>query len=301
MERFNFIAGDDAEIACYLWEDVENPKAIIQLSHGMGEHIRRYDDFARYLNKHGFIVFGDDHRGHGRTSGIDNLGSTSKTVFYDTVDDIIELGTEIKEKYKLPIILLGHSYGSFLSQAVIEETDIYSLCVLVGTASQDSLDMKFAKILTALQNIFVGGKKPAKLLTKLGFEGYNKPFKDEKMLNSWLTTNKEIVRRYNDDPECGFMFDINFYYSLSRAFSNIYKKQNLEKINKKLPILITSGKEDPVGKMGKSTTRLYEKYKNLNIENLEIKLYENKRHEILNSLEKEKVYDDIINFINKYI
>lgn len=301
MENFKIKTNDGVEIACYLWAQVEKPKAIIQLSHGMAEHLRRYDNFAKFLNKNGFIVVGDDHRGHGYTSGKENLGKTEKTIFYDTVNDVIQLGKQIKTKYNLPLILIGHSYGSFLSQAIIEESDQYDLCVLVGSARQDGPEMRLAKIVTFVQNMFCGGKKQAKMLTKLGFEGCNKPFKNEKLLNSWLSKDTKNVVMYNNDSECGFMFDINFYYSLSRACINMYKKCNLNKINKNIPILVTSGSNDPVGKMGKSTTALYNMYKKLGIKTVELKFYEEKRHEILNDLDNEKVYGDIISFINKNI
>lgn len=289
---------DNKRIYCYEWDEVEHPIGVVQIFHGMAEHAKRYDAFAKELNKAGYIVFADDHRAHGKTpEGGKKLGVyEGKDVFYDTLQDEIFFSKMLKDKYHLPLYVLGHSYGSFLAQEYITKCDLYDKIIICGSAlMKNRLDVKFGLILAWHQKLLVG-KKQAKLIEKINYGTYNKKVKN----GSWLNTDATEVEKYYADAYNGKPLSNKFYFNMFNAFRHIYKKSARSKISKTKPILIISGQNDPVGSMSKSVKALFNYYKKLKIENVELKIYPNARHEILNEPKiKYQVYKDVINFINK--
>ena len=302
MEEFSIISFDGADIVCYQWSDVENPIAVVQIAHGMGEHCGRYDDFASFLNKNGFIVIAEDHRGHGKTCGYENRGIVEGDSYNDTISDMIALTGYAQKKFKLPIVLLGHSYGSFLSQGYIERNgDALAGVILSGSAYMNTAQVAFGRIVAKIQNAVFGGKKPAKLIGKLSFGAYDKQFKEENQPFAWLTRDKEVVKKYIADEFCGAAFDMSiaFQKSFFYGLKTVYLPESLNRIPKSLPVLISSGDKDPVGGNGALVTRLYEEYKALGLSDLDIKLYPDARHEILNEINKDEVYADFLAFIKR--
>ena len=302
MEEFNIISFDGADIACYMWDQAESPIGVVQIAHGMGEHCGRYDDFASFLNKNGFIVIAEDHRGHGKTCGYDNRGIVEGDSYNDTVSDMIALTGYAEKKFKLPIVLVGHSYGSFLTQAYIERNgDALAGAILSGSAYMNTAQVAFGRVVAKLQNAIFGGKKPAKLIGKLSFGAYDRQFKEEKQPFAWLTRDKEVVKKYIADEFCGAAFDMSiaFQKSFFYGLKTVYQPASLAKIPKTLPIFIASGDKDPVGGSGALVTKLYEQYKSLGISDLDVKLYPEARHEILNEINKEEVYADFLAFIKR--
>ncbi|NCA67124.1 MAG: alpha/beta hydrolase [Clostridia bacterium] len=302
MKEFKLKSFDGTEIACYLWDEVKKPIGIVQIAHGMGEHCPRYDHFATYLNNNGYIVIADDHRGHGKTCGYDNRGIVEGDSFGDTISDMIHLTAYAKEKYKLPLLLLGHSYGSFLSQGYIQKNGAnIAGVVLSGSAYMNIPLTKIGKAIAMIQAYLFGNDKPAKLIGKMSFGAYDKPFAAEKQAFAWLSRDPEVSKKYIADPFCGarFAMSLGFQVSFFKGLGKIYTLDGLNAIPKTLPVLIVSGDKDPVGADGKLVTRLYEEYKTLGLAKTEFKLYPEARHEILNETNKEEVYSDILSFINK--
>src|SRR5690554_3752508 len=135
MREFIFTSFDNTKLNCALWERVKEPKGVIQIIHGMNSHAKRYHDFAKKLNQNGYIVFADDHRGHGKTAGEDKLGQVGKDNFNNCVKDQIEFTKTLKQKYNLPVQLFAHSYGSFLAQRCIQLAgDLIDGVILSGSA-----------------------------------------------------------------------------------------------------------------------------------------------------------------------
>ncbi len=302
MKEFLMNTFDGTEIACYAWDEVSDPVGVVQIAHGMGEHCGRYDNFASFLNANGYIVIAEDHRGHGKTCGYDNRGIVEGDSYNDTVSDMIALTGYAQKKYKLPIVLLGHSYGSFLSQAYIERNgDALSGVILSGSAYMNTAQVAFGRIVAKLQNAFCGGKKPAKLIGKLSFGAYDKQFKSENQPFAWLTRDKKVVQEYLADDFCGGSFDMSiaFQKSFFYGLKTVYTPAALGSIPKSLPVLIASGDKDPVGGNGSLVSKLYEEYKALGLTDLDIKLYPEARHEILNEINKEEVYADFLEFIKR--
>lgn len=297
MKEFNFTGFNDYPINLAVWDQVEGEiKGVVQILHGMVEHIKRYDEFARFLNAHGYVVLGDDHRGHGVTAQ-GNLGVVPDgDCFADTVEDAILIGKYARETYKAPLLVFGHSYGSFLTQRYIQKCGEMKAVVLCGSACMDIPDVKAGLCVAKMQAALFGEKKKANLIRKMSFGPYNNAFKEEKKENAWLTRDDVRREAYNADPMCNYTMSIAFYTSFFSALSKLYSPEALSGISKDLPVFIISGDRDPVGGMGKLINRLYEVYKDNGLSHVEVKLYPEARHELLNELCREEVMSDVLAF-----
>ena len=297
MKEFNFTGFNDYPINLAVWDEVEGEiKGVVQILHGMVEHIKRYDEFARFLNAHGYVVLGDDHRAHGVTAQ-GSLGVVPDgDCFADTVEDAILIGKYARETYKAPLLVFGHSYGSFLTQRYIQKCGEMKAVVLCGSACMDIPDVKAGLCVAKMQAALFGEKKKANLIRKMSFGPYNNAFKEEKKENAWLTRDDVRREAYNADPMCNYTMSIGFYPSFFSALSKLYSPEALSGISKDLPVFIISGDRDPVGGMGKLINRLYEVYKDNGLSHVEVKLYPEARHELLNELCREEVMSDVLTF-----
>ena len=297
--EIKFKAYNDYELNVYVWDEVKSPKAVVQIAHGMAEDAARYADFAKFLNKNGYVVLADDHRAHGKTAQ-GKLGIVPDgDCYFDTIEDMALLTDYAKDKYKVPVILFGHSYGSFLSQGYIEKhSDKIVACVLCGSAKMDTSDAKLGGMVANLQTALFGKDKPAKFIANLSFGNYEKPFKQDGKTNAWLNRDMAEVDKYNANPMCGFILSLGFYKSFFNGLKQIYGDAP-KQIRNDLPIFIISGDQDPVGGMGVLVKNLFEMYKDFGF-NVDIKLYEGARHEILNEINKEEVYNDALAFFEAH-
>ncbi|MGO1368090.1 alpha/beta hydrolase [Senegalia sp. (in: firmicutes)] len=305
MANSTFIKGKNGfPIHLYIWDRVSSPKGLIQIFHGMAEHAARYEEFARYLNNEGYIVYASDHRGHGKTAKrIGDLGDIGKDGFNNIVEDGYIINTMINKRYpNLPIILLGHSFGSFIAQEYIIRYG-YTIdgLILSGSAKMKGMDVKLGKLVSIVESKIYNSKKKDYLIDKISFGGFNKKIEHPNSKFSWLTRDEEQVKKYDEDPLCGTIFPIIFFKYFFGGLSKLYIDERLEKIPKSLPIFIFSGDKDPVGGYGKMAKNLYITYKDIGIEDVNMKLYIDGRHEMLNEINKREVYDDIIKWIENHI
>ena len=276
---------------------MENPIGCVQISHGMAEHPDRYDDFAKFLNSHGYIVAADDHRGHRRGAVNGENGMVYGDSWNQTISDMNDLCDYLKETYKLPVVLLGHSYGSFLSQCFTERySDKLAGTLLSGTAHMKNALIASGRLIAGLQKVFCGGQKMGKFINKLSFGAYNKPFVEQGQEFAWLSRDKEQVAKYEADPDCGYVLCIDYYYSFFNGAMHMYGK-DAKNIRKDYKIMVACGSEDPVSSQAKQAKKLYDFYKGLGLEPV-LKIYEGARHEILNETNKDEVYKDFLAFID---
>lgn len=307
MQEFSFIDGEGIEIYYCKWseENEENAKGIVQLSHGMAENSSRYEDFAEVLVAEGYIVYANDHRGHGKTAKtLENLGYLGDNEgFYWLVEDMYELSHIIKkENNELPLFIFGHSMGSFLTQRYIQiHGDEINGAILSGTNGKQGIILDLA-IYIAKQEINKNGRKAkSDKLNKMSFGSYNNFFKGARTEFDWLSRDKEQVDKYINDPFCGTVFSAGFFYDFLSGLKEIERNSNIANIPKKLPIYIFSGAEDPVGKNTKGVMKLIKTYKKFELENVTYKFYEEGRHEMLNEINKEEVMEDVVNWLNKQV
>ena len=294
MRPEKFESFDKTILQCYLWNDVKNPKGVVQISHGMAEHARRYDAFAQFLNANGYIVYADDHRAHGMTSTKQSkkgvYGYHKGDIYNDTVRDEIAITAHLKERFGLPVVYLGHSYGSMLGQRYIEMKNDSCGAILCGSACMKGALLGVGCAVANMQYKLLGGEKEGKLLNSLSFGSYNAKFKKDKTEYAWLSRDKEQVRKYIFDEQCGGVMSIAFFK---------FFFENLEGIDKNKPIAIFSGALDPVGGAGKLVEKLYKQYVDLGVKDVSIKLYADARHEILNEICRDEVFADFLATIDK--
>lgn len=279
------------------WIPETEIKGVLQMCHGMAEYIDRYHDFAEFLAGQGYYVVGHDHLGHGKSvSSSDKLGYFhEKNGNEYVIADIHTLRLQTEKKYPgVPYFILGHSMGSFLVRQYLGMYDDgLSGAIIMGTGEQPTVLLQAGKMLCRLMAVFRGWKYHSQLVDGMAAGGYEKHFADEKDGSNWLSRNPENVKKYKNDSMCGYMFTVNAYYHMFDGMIRMNQQENEGQIAKELPILLISGKEDPVGNYGKSVEKVHQKYQTCGMKDVTLKLYENDRHEILNELDREQVYQDI--------
>lgn len=275
---------------------IDNPKKVVIISHGMAEHAKRYDYFAVKLNEAGFAVYAIDQIGHGGAIK-DNRGHWEPGDFNNCVENLYTLVQKAKEEYpERPVILFGHSMGSFLSQQFIKVHGDAIEKVILSGSSKIGLLHKMGK---SVSSLYSGGnqKKENSFLNKLSFGSYNKDFAPNRTEFDWLSRDNEQVDKYVADPLCGYCCTTGFFREFLGGLSKL--NENLDSIPKDLPIYIMSGSKDPVGAAGKGVMALAEMYNGLGIKHVDLKLYPEGRHETLNEINKDEVIKDIIEYLNK--
>lgn len=279
-------------------------KGVIQIIHGMAEHMARYEHVAEWFTKRGFVVTGDDHLGHGKS--VSEGGCFGYFCKQDpatvVVRDEHRLKKMTQEAYPgVPYFILGHSMGSFILRNYMYKygTGIDG-AIVCGTGGQPKSAAKFGLLLANVQSLFLGEKHIAQMISNIVF-GKPKPAKEGEVQESWLCTDKEVCDKYDADPLCGFTFTTNGYKTLFTLIDRILNKDNLEKMPKNLPVLFISGSEDIVGEKSEGVKRVYSQYKDLNMQDIDMIIYEGLKHEILNETKKEEVFDNIYTWINKHL
>lgn len=301
MERFRIRSSDTAtDLAAYSIEP-ESPRAMIQIAHGMCEHFGRYVSFAKALSAHGFLVFGHDHLGHGESAkSREDLGFTAANGGSEhLVEDVAILSRHMKALHPtLPLILFGHSMGSFVIREVIaRDGELYDAAIICGTGGPET-PAALGKLLASLLMKFQGERHRSPLLKKISFMGYNKKFGKNCNPNAWLTRDTSVVERYNDAPNSGFVFTLRAYHDLFTLVDTVSRRNWASRVPKSLPLLLISGDMDPVGNYGKGVRTVYNRLLSAGAEDSTLKLYRDMRHEILNEIDKETVWEDILEWIN---
>ena len=279
-----------------IWKPKGEPRAIVQLVHGMAEHIGRYDRVAQALNAAGYLAAGRSHRGHGPQA--ERLGWFAQEKGWDAlVEDAHSFSQDIRKEYPhLPFILLGHSMGSFVSReyALRYGTELSAL-VLSGTGSYGRGLCTAAQAAARLSP----SKKPAKMVDRLAFSGHNKPFSPNRTPFDWLSRDEAEVDKYIADPYCGFVFTGAAFADFFGGLKKLADTERLSSLPKGLPVYFLSGDQDPVGQMGKGVEKTAAQFKNAGLRDVTVKLYPGGRHEMFNETNRQEVYDDLIAWLNQ--
>lgn len=299
-------ASDNHQVPVYIWEPNSNVvKGVVQLVHGSCEYATRYDDFARFLIARGYIVYANDHRGHGKSvSQKEELGYFGpKDGWKMIIDDTYLLTNYIKKEHpEQKIVLLGHSMGSFIARhyAILYGDAIDGL-ILSGTAHYNKLELKLGHSIATWDVKSGKAYNRNKLIDTLSYSSFHKQFKKENDSLAWLTRDRKIRDIAHKDEMFGFKFTSGAFKDMFEGLMVITNPLEIAKMPKKLPIYILSGENDPVGKNGKMVKKTYTLFKESGMENVLIKLYPGMRHEILNEIGKEEVCKDILKWISEII
>lgn len=305
VEEFYFTSSTKKQIYAKKWynEKIEHPKAIVQLVHGMEEHIGRYDEFANFLTQNGFIVVGHDHLGHGKTAKTeDELGYfTEKNGWFALTEDIHILQNKIqKENPNLPYFIMGHSMGSLLVRTYVTlYDDSLNGIIITGTSGQRA-GLLTGKILTKCLMVWKGKKYKSKFIASMVTGSFNRQFKPNKTPADWTTRDEKIIEEHIKDTNPHCRFTVSSYYELFYGSSYLNKKKNIEK-TPNIPILIFSGDKDPVGQKGKGVKRVYHRLKKTGKDDVTFKLFPEGRHEMLNEINREEVFNFVLSWIENKI
>ena len=305
-DEFYFPSADDiTQIHVSMWKPEGEPAAILQIIHGMREYIDRYEGFAEYLSEKGFLVAGNDHLGHGKSVADENAyGFFSKKLGPDDVlADIHTLRVKLEEKHPgIPYFMLGHSMGSALLRCYLtRHSEGLAGAIIMGSFTAPPAAVAVAQRLCRIDAGLHKWHHFSKLVDGLAAGGYNKKFKDPDTSVDWLSKNPENNRKYANDPLCNHPFTVNAYFGMFEALKQAEKVKNMENIRKDLPLLLVSGDEDPVGHMGKDIPRIAKWYRDVKITDVRVKLYKGDRHEILNELDRKKVFQDLCDWLTERI
>ena len=279
------------------------PRAVVQIEHGVADHISRYDDLMEYLAKNGIVCVGDDHLGHG-----ESIREPEQQGFFNEEDgwncvvkDVDTLRDLTRRDYPdLPYIFFGHSMGSFVVRTyLIQHPDKYDAAILSGTGHQNKLMILAGYTAASLMTKSKGPMGDGKKLNDMAFGSYCKKIPNPRTEFDWISRDEAAVDRYIADPYCGFVCKVSLYRDMMEGVKFITNQKNIDKMNKEAPVYFMSGDADPVGDYGAGVERAYRAFCNAGLKDVTIRLYPGGRHEMLNETNRETVKKDILDWINE--
>ena len=278
------------------------PRAVVQIAHGIAEYIDRYDEFMAFLAQNGFVAVGNDHLGHGKSVGSAiELGFFADSMgWMYVVEDMDNLRTMMRQEYPdLPYIFFGHSMGSFLTRTyIIQHPEKYDAVILSGTGHMSAPLVHTGYAMASAAVKLYGPRKKDAALNNLCFGTYNKSFEPSRTPYDWLSRDMEQVDKYANDPLCGFVPTVSLFRDMMGGIKFITNQKNIDTMNKEPPVYFMSGDLDPVGENGKGVERAYRAFCNAGLKDVFMRLYPCGRHEMLNELNKQDVYQDVVDWIN---
>ena len=281
------------------------PRAVVQIAHGIAEHIDRYRPFMEFLADNGFVVAGNDHLGHGKSIRVPEEQGffAEKDGWWRVVDDMDKLHDIMSKEYpELPYVLFGHSMGSFLTRTyLIKHPDKYDGVILSGTGHQSPALVLGGNAAASVMAKLNGAMGDGAKLDSLAFGSYLSKIENPRTKFDWLSRDAEQVDKYIADPLCGFVGKIGLYRDMMQGIKFITDKKNIAQMNKEKPVYFMSGNGDPVGDYGKGVVRAYKAFCDAGLHDVFMRLYPGGRHEMLNETNKEQVYQDILNWLNEKI
>jgi len=283
-EAFELQGRDGARIVAYRWDPPGEPRAVVQLTHGMGEHALRYAELADALTGQGYVVYAQDHRGHGATAeSLEKQGQIGRDGWAGLVEDIDVLRAHAQQEHPgKPIVLLGHSMGSFaLQQYLPDHAEGLAGVVLSGTAAIDLLE-------------------PALDLDQpLDLSAFNAPFAPARTDYDWLSRDDEQVDRYVDDPRCGFGLDVDAGKAMFEQSRPLADPQRLADVPKDLPVYVAVGSLDPVNAQLALARAVVARYEQAGLTDVTFRVYDDARHEIFNETNRSEVVADLVAWLEK--
>lgn len=296
-------ASHTQDIHAQLWLPDTEPNCIIQMVHGIMEHGDRYAPFAEFLVSQGAALAIHDQMGHGKTA-LDGgtLGFfAEQDGWQNALQDVCRFGDILRERYPgVPIVLLGHSMGSFMCRCLlIQHMASYDGVVLSGTAHFSRFTYLFCRAFCLVERIRLGKRGQSKLIMGVCFHPYVKKFPEETHPAAWVTRDKDCVKRNGHDPLCRFVPSVSMFREVFKAMFVMGQRKQINKMRKDIPFLLASGQADPVGQMCRGVSAVYDDFVAAGFKDVELYLYPEARHEILNELNKDEVFADIWQWLQK--
>ncbi|MGB8329037.1 MAG: lysophospholipase [Polyangiales bacterium] len=301
---FSFQTIDGAKLQINGWA-IDQPKAVVQVLHGMAEYGSRYARLAQALAAAGYTTYAHDHRGHGKSipEGSPPGHIADNDSWNRIVEDAHGVNREIAKRHPgLPIIILGHSMGSFmLQQLLFEHPSDMAAAALSASNGKPPAIAVLGKLVARVERARVGKSNPSPILQRLTFGEYNKAFSPARTEFDWLSRDPDEVDKYIADPLLGFAVSTQAWLDLLNGLDRISNPSNVAKIPKSMPLYLFAGDKDAVGDFGKGMKRLYDAYKRAAIFDVRLKLYPGARHETLNEINRQEVTKDFIAWCDEVV
>jgi alpha-beta hydrolase superfamily lysophospholipase len=293
---------DGVALFVYCWQPESPPKAVVQIAHGLAEHGARYARLAEALTGAGYAVYCGDHRGHGRTARApEDLGFfAEREGWRRCLDDLWRINRRIAADLPgLPIVLLGHSMGSFMAQHFItEHGDALSGAVLSGSDGRPGALAWIGRLIARIERLRLGQRGRSTLIHTMSFGAFNKAFAPARTPADWLSRDPAEVDKYVADPLCGYVASTQLWIDMLDAVADATRPRRQALIPKRLPILVMSGSLDPVSDSTKRLRQLLEAYRAAGLERVAHRFYEGARHELFNETNRDEVTRDLIAWLN---
>lgn len=304
INSFHFPSSDGVH-QCYAmeWLPQGAPRGVVQIVHGVAEHIGRYGHVAKFLTEHGYLVCGEDHLGHGHTASEGEYGYFSKHDGWTLVTaDVRKLRQLQGEKYPgVPYFILGHSMGSFLTRTFLcrypGEVDG---AILSGTGQEPAPLVSMGKAVAGVLCRVKGGNSVSPLVDALSLGAYNKKFAPNRTGADWISRDEQAVDAYLADPLCSFKPTVGMFRDMMGGLQYISSPRALGQMDPDTPVYLMSGDQDPVGGMGKGVKKVYGYFQKRGTKDLTLKLYPGGRHEMFNELNRQEVLDDLLAWLSRH-
>lgn len=296
---------DQMALKVRLWPTQE-AKGWVHIMHGMSEHSGRYAEFANKLNAAGYHVSADDHRGHGLTGqSINSLGHLSDhNGFEKMVADQLDILDHLQTQWSQPLIIIGHSMGSFIATRVAQKyanklANRLQALVLSGSNYSPPWLYRAGCAVAMFERFRYGARAKSKLLDQLSFGQFNNAFKPVRTPKDWISSDPKVVDDYIADPLAGQVVTTQFWFDFLNGLSDLSEPEAMASIKNDLPIYLFSGDKDPVGKQGRGVVALQKALQRAGSKQVDCKLYAGGRHEMMNEPNKKEVVDDLLLWLNQ--
>lgn len=304
LEKIPFTSVAGRPLTLYLWQTDAPCRGVIQLVHGMAEHIARYDRLARALCAAGYTVAGHSHLGHGEDAREDELGFFGRKDGWDHLVEDVHAAHEMLLK-RFPgqrFAILGHSMGSFVTREyLLRYGGDLTAAVICGTGWFPGPLCSVARAAAALCGAFGGWQKPAPLVDRLMSKDNNKAFAPARTPFDWLSRDTVEVDKYIADPRCGFLFTARGYYDMFTGLKNLSRLHRLAALPGDLPVLFISGDADPIGTQGKGVNTVAQQFRDAGVRDVTVHLYPGARHELFNETNRDEITAELIDWLNRHM
>ena len=288
------------QIHACLWLPQTKVRAVVQIVHGIAEFAERYDDFARYLNQQGFLVVAEDHMGHGQSINNGGIQGYFHGGWFTAVEDTVQLAKDTMAQYPdVPYILFGHSMGSFMARTILCKYPELPLkaAVICGTGWQPTFALP--ALIRVVEGICqkTGETVPSEKLQNLVFGSYNRKVEHPRTPFDWVCRDRKGVDAYMAHPLCGFTATCGLLRDMMKGIYYIQQPDNLQRMNKTLPVFFIAGGDDPVGNYGKGVRQAAQAFQKAGMKDVSVRIYPLCRHEILNEINKKEIFEDVLQWI----
>lgn len=303
-EDFWYASQGMGKIHGHRWLPQGEPKAVLQIVHGIAEFVERYDEFARYLTGLGYVVVAEDHMGHGQSINGGGIRGYFHGGWFTAVEDTYRLLQDTKAQYpNVPYVLFGHSMGSFMARTILcryPDSGI-SAAIICGTGWQPAFALP--ALCKTMELVCSRGDetKPNQTLQNLVFGSYNRKVEHPRTPYDWLSRDADIVDAYIAHPLCGFTASAGLLQDLVQGIHFVEQPNHLAAMRKNLPVFFIAGGDDPVGNYGKGVQKTAEAFRKAGLTDVSVRIYPLCRHEILNEINRQEIFEDISQWLDTKI